>query len=64
MDPIKAIRKVMGYVQNGTSQSVIIGQDDATKTYSFTVGKTHLLDDSFDGLLKKIVDHAESIEED
>jgi hypothetical protein len=36
---LEALRKCLGYVENGTATSVTISQDDATKTYCVYVGK-------------------------
>lgn len=38
-DPLKVIRELAGYVEDGSSQAVVIGQDDATKDWLIHAGK-------------------------
>lgn len=53
-----ALRKAMGYVQDGSSTVLKIFQDDATKTFHFRAGRTDLWDESWSGLVVKIIEHS------
>lgn len=59
---LNAIRWLMGYVENGGGQTVRIYQDDATKSFSISATRTGhwWFDDSFRGVLDKLVREMES----
>lgn len=46
-DALDFIRESMGYVQNGTGQTVKLFQDDATNSYFFVSGDRSYFADSF-----------------
>lgn len=50
---LRGIRLLMGYVENGTSETVSLGQDDATKSFFVRVGKRHYHSSSFSGALEE-----------
>lgn len=45
---LRKLRKLMGYVQDGSHITVELYQDDATYTYCITVGKVTYYGDSFE----------------
>lgn len=45
------LRELLGYVANGTSESVTICQDDATNGWGLRVGKRAFYAESLDGVL-------------
>lgn len=56
------LRECCGYVENGTPQTVCIGQDDATQSWSLTIGK-HPAKKSYIGRsLEEVVEEAYLIE--
>lgn len=60
-DRLAAIRVAMGYVENGTGDSVTIFQDDVTKTYHVKAGSTVCWDYTFSGVLDKLRDAMEKL---
>ena len=44
---IEGLRKLLGYVENGTSDTLTISQDDATYSYIVRVGKRSVYGSSF-----------------
>ena len=62
----KALRRLCGYIENGTSTSVTIEQDDATKTWVLSVScrKNALFyADTIDDLFDQIQVYADSLED-
>lgn len=47
------LRECMGYVQNSSEQTVIISQDDATKTFHIACGKNTYWGDSLIEAIEK-----------
>lgn len=40
-EKLQGLRKACGYVENGSSQCISIGQDDATKWWSLSIDGKH-----------------------
>lgn len=57
---LQAMRELCGYVENGTDDSIIIGQDDATKTwhvyYASKPFKTIAWGNTFDEMLDNVTE--------
>lgn len=56
-DPIIIIRRAMGYVENGTSQTVKFIQDDATKDFFAVCGVKAFSGNSLTELLEQMDKH-------
>lgn len=56
---LRGLRESCGYVENGSSRSVTIGQDDATRSWyaSFGIGGGSIWAGSFGELLDKVAKH-------
>lgn len=52
---LKGLRKLLGYVQNGSSTTVTLSQDDATSDYCVTVGKKTYYASSFNGAIQDAI---------
>ena len=62
---LAVIRKMMGYVENGSHETVTIGQDDATRSFSIRSGnKRRYFGDSFSGMLDAAIEAEKKIKED
>ncbi len=70
METLKKLRDLMGYVENGTDQTLSIFQDDATGTYHITAkfmnkeiwSEWH---NTFEGVIEQAYEkHAEKFEND
>lgn len=62
---MKTLRELCGYVEDGSSDSVTLSQDDATGTWHITVGysprsRKSFWDESFDGVFLKAKSYVES----
>lgn len=70
MQTLKKLRDLMGYVENGSDQTIKIFQDDATGTYHIkaeSMGKELWSEwhDTFDGVIEQAYEkHAEKFESD
>ncbi len=53
---LAALRKFMGYVQNGTSDTITIYQDDTTNDFFIERGKRRFFGESFKGVLDAVVE--------
>ena len=62
-EQLDGLRKACGYIENGTSQPILIFQDDATKEWIANVNQNphnygkQFYDKSFSGLLQKLAFH-------
>lgn len=52
-DTLNALRDTCGYIENGGGTKVSIYQDDATRTWTVTVGTNSYWDESFEGAIHK-----------
>ena len=50
---LESLRKLMGYVQNGSDETVSLFQDDATKDFMLRVGKKTYWGNSLENVIDK-----------
>ena len=50
---LKSLRNLMGYVQNGSEETVSLFQDDATKDFMLRVGKKTYWGNSLENVIDK-----------
>ena len=50
---LKSLRELMGYVENDSFETVILDQDDATRTYTLSVGKKTYWGHSLENVIEK-----------
>lgn len=55
---LRSLRRLCGYIEDGSSQSVTIGQDDATKTWVLRAGNASYWANSFEQVIDAATDAA------
>lgn len=53
LNACRDLRKCLGYVENGTDQTVVISQDDATGSWVVKAGKTSHYGESLENALSE-----------